>query len=135
MDMFVGTAVGRPATPSVKLERSGLTGRVSRAASSNSLCIFACRFLQHNEETHVSIMGYMQCIALPFDEVASKQLKASNHNVATFSCDFLTPYASKKLLHTSRFHCFQIRLAAILSALRCDFFNFYSNVSVMYAYH
>ncbi|KYM92250.1 hypothetical protein ALC53_01313 [Atta colombica] len=43
-DTFVGTAVGRPAT-SFKLKRSGLTGRVSRAASSNSFCIFACLFL------------------------------------------------------------------------------------------
>jgi len=33
-----------------------------------------------------------------FDEIASKQLKASNHNVATFSCDFLTPYTSKKAI-------------------------------------
>jgi hypothetical protein len=110
--MFVGTAVGRPATPSVKLERSGLTGRVSRAASSSSLCIFACLFLQHNEQTHVSVIG---CNA---SHRHSTKLRVNNlkrattklrHSLATFS--YHTP--QEKLLHTSRFHCFQIRLAAM----------------------
>lgn len=56
-----GTAVGKPTIPSFKLFRSGLTVRVSLAASSRSFCTFACLFLQINErdKTWVKIASEM----------------------------------------------------------------------------
>ncbi|KYM98743.1 hypothetical protein ALC62_10711, partial [Cyphomyrmex costatus] len=129
-DTFVGTAVGRPAT-SFKLKRSGLTGRVSRAASSNSFCIFAflCN-IANSSACFKSLASRSGFPPMPIPPLAASRRRVSFaivncifefRNVFAFSNNLLSAKNNKNVIKS----IFTVKLKGLMRSAKqlvCDLF-------------